>query len=281
METTENEEIRGVTIRPRNAQFLSGNALKIIGIILMVFDHLHQMFAPWGAPVWFVWLGRPVASIFLFLCAEGYVHTRNKKAYMLRLLAGFLFMTVMNRVLSRLMPLEAATLINNIFGTLLVTVFYMGTIDLFRAGVKERRQGKILLALGGMLLPLLAGLGLLAALAAANPTAALILLFIPSPVSVEGGFVLVILGLAFYLLRKYRAAQIGFLLGVSALTWYLNRGTGDVQYLMAFAAPLIFLYNGRRNGGQNPQGRGGKYFFYIFYPAHIYLFYIIAWFLTP
>jgi hypothetical protein len=30
------------------------------------------------------------------------------------------------------------------------------------------------------------------------------------------------------------------------------------------------LYNGKR-------GSGSKYFFYIFYPAHIYLLYLIAW----
>jgi hypothetical protein len=78
----------------------------------------------------------------------------------------------------------------------------------------------------------------------------------------------------FYLLRKYRAAQIGLLLAGGAVTWYFSRA--DIQYLMAAAARPLFLDNGSRGRG----GKGGKYFFYIFYPAHIYLFYIIAWFLT-
>jgi hypothetical protein len=55
--------------------------------------------------------------------------------------------------------------------------------------------------------------------------------------------------------------------------WFATRGSSDFQWLMVFAAIPLFLYNGKR-------GRGGKYFFYIFYPAHIYLFYVIAWFLN-
>jgi hypothetical protein len=270
----ENEEIRGVKLRRRGWHLLSGNAVKIIGIILMAADHLHQMFVPWGAPEWLVWLGRPVAPLFLFLCAEGYVYTRSKKGYMLRLLAGFLFMTLMNRLISHLMPLEFTALINNIFGTLFLAVFYMWTLDLIIEGVREKKPGKVLLGAGGILLSFIVSFAFLLVLAGSHRTAALILLFIPNPIAVEGGFVLVLLGVGFYLLRKYRAAQIGLLLAVGAVTWYFSRG--DIQYLMAAAALPLFLYNGNRGRG----GKGGKYFFYIFYPAHIYLFYITAWFLT-
>ncbi|MDR2136474.1 MAG: hypothetical protein LBO76_07650, partial [Treponema sp.] len=81
-------------------RILSGTGIKIIGIILMTMDHLHQMFIAQGAPAWLGWFGRPVAAMFLFLCAEGFYYTRNKRRYMLQLLGGFLFMTAMNRILS-------------------------------------------------------------------------------------------------------------------------------------------------------------------------------------
>ncbi|HIW89665.1 MAG TPA: hypothetical protein H9869_07355 [Candidatus Ligilactobacillus excrementipullorum] len=46
--------------------------LKIIGIVLMVVDHVHEMFAPVGAPTWLDWFGRPVATIFFFTSVIGF-----------------------------------------------------------------------------------------------------------------------------------------------------------------------------------------------------------------
>jgi hypothetical protein len=53
-------------------RILSGTGVKIAGIVLMTLDHVHQMFIAQGAPGWLGWFGRPVAVMFLFLCAEGF-----------------------------------------------------------------------------------------------------------------------------------------------------------------------------------------------------------------
>jgi hypothetical protein len=238
----------------------------------MTIDHLHQMFIAQGAPDWLGWFGRPVAAMFLFLCAEGFFYTHSKKRYILQLLGGFLFMSAMNRLLSALMPVEHIALINNIFGTLFLAAFYMWMIDRLREGFKEKSPVKILSAIGGFLLPFVVSFAMILALQSENRIAALILLFIPSPISVEGGFVLVFMGVFFYLLRKYRLAQAALVLLIGALIWYSSKDPGDIQWLMVFALIPLLLYNGKR-------GKGGKYFFYVFYPAHIYLFYCIAWFL--
>jgi hypothetical protein len=238
----------------------------------MTIDHLHQMFAAWGAPDWLSWFGRPVAAMFVFLCAEGFYYTRSRKRYLLRLLAGFLFMSLMNQLLSSFMHMEEVILINNIFSALFLAALYMWMIELLREGLKEKKAGTIFLAVGGMILPLIAGFALLLAMGAENRTAVLVLLFIPNPVSAEGGFVLVIMGILFYFLRRYRLIQLGIPLVVGAVSWYVSRNSADFQWLMIAAALPLFLYNGNR-------GRGYTYFFYIFYPAHIYLFYVIAWFL--
>jgi hypothetical protein len=256
-------------------QILSGTGVKIAGIILMTLDHLHQMFIAQGAPQWLNWFGRPVATMFLFLCAEGFFYTRSRKHYMLQLLGGFFFMTVMNRILSAAMPMEHISLINNIFGTLFLAAFYMWLIDCIREGAKEKRPLKVVSAAAGMILPVLVSLALVLALQSKNQIAVLVLLFIPSILSVEGGFVLVLIGVLFYILRKYRLAQAVMVLVISAFTWYSAKDSpaaGEAQWLMVFALVPLFLYNGRR-------GRGGKYFFYIFYPAHIYLLYCAAWFI--
>jgi hypothetical protein len=256
-------------------QILTGTGVKIAGIVLMTIDHLHQMFTARGAPDWLSWFGRPVAAMFLFLCAEGFFYTRSKKRYLLQLLGGFLFMSAMNRILSAAMPVEHIALINNIFGTLFMAAWYMWMIEGIQKGFKEKRPVKIISSLGGMLLPLVISLAMLLALQTENRIAALIFLFVPNLLSVEGGFVLVFMGLLFYILRKYRLAQAALVLAVSALVWYASKDSPDpdFQWLMAFAVIPILLYNGER-------GRGGKYFFYVYYPAHIYLLYCIAWFLT-
>ncbi|MDR2662463.1 MAG: conjugal transfer protein TraX [Treponema sp.] len=260
---------------PHKWGILSGTAVKIIGLVLMVMDHFYQMFGSLGAPGWLYWFGRPVAVMFIFLCAEGFYYTRSPKKYLLRLLAGFLFMALGNRILSQYMPVEEIVLINNIFGTLFLAAFYMWMADLVRAGFKEKKAGKVLLAAGGILLPLVISAILLLALNAQSHTAVLILTFIPNPLAVEGGFIYIILGLLFYLLHKYRAAQIGVVLAAAVFSWYAAGGfpnPAHVEWLMAAGAIPILLYNGKRGGGN-------KYFFYIFYPAHIYLFYIAAWFI--
>jgi hypothetical protein len=248
-------------------QILPGTAIKFIGIVLMFLDHLYQIFASRGAPHWLHWCGRPVAAMFLFLGAEGFFYTRNKKAYLLRLLACSLGMTLGNFLLSRCMPLEEVALINNIFGTLFVAAFYMWMTDLVREGIREKKTGRILLAAGGMILPVLVGAAMILALQSENRVAALILMFIPNIISVEGGFLLVFLGLFFYMARNYRPIQIALVAILSAISLM---GEGGVQWLSIAAIVPILLYNGQR-------GRGSKYFFYVFYPAHIYLLYIIAW----
>ncbi|MDR1470583.1 MAG: conjugal transfer protein TraX [Spirochaetaceae bacterium] len=258
-------------------RILSGTGIKAVGIILMTLDHVHQMFVAQGAPDWLSWLGRPVAAMFLFLCAEGFFYTRSRKRYMLQLLAGFLFMSAMNGIVSLALPMEQINLINNIFGTLFLAAWYMGMIDRVIRGFREKSPAKILPAAGGMLLPLIVSLAALLALQSKSRTAALILLFIPNPLLAEGGFIMVFMGVAFSLLRKYRFAQAALVLTVSAFTWYFSKDSvpASFEWLIVFAIIPIILYNGKRGKVQ----KSGKYFFYVYYPAHIYLLYGAAWFL--
>ncbi|GHU69377.1 membrane protein [Clostridia bacterium] len=238
---------------------LTGNQIKMIGVVLMFIDHIHQMFFMYGVPTWVDWFGRPVAMIFLFFCAEGFHYTRNRTRYLLQLLAGYVLMLILSELLWRVMPSEVQ-LINSIFGTLFLAAWLMLAVDTIRAR-------KIVKGILMLLAPVASSV--LVYVVMMNDAFIPALKFvrvIPNFLTVEGSFMYPILGLLFYLLRKNRWLQM---IPLAAFSIYLAVN-GSSSWLCIFAAIPLLLYNGQR-------GKGSKYFFYIFYPAHIYGLYILSY----
>lgn len=246
-------------------QCISGFTLKMIGLVFMVMDHIHQMFYMFDAPMWLTMAGRIVLPIFLFMVAEGYHYTHDKKKYMLRLLVAFWLMNIGNFALSTLLPLPDVMLINGIFGTMFLSVFYMWAIDYLVAGIKAKKAGKILTAIGLILLPIITAVPLFAQILPLELFRAY-MIFIPSVFSVEAGVVAIIMAVGFKYLRNHRLLQV-LMLAVFSIPSLLQ---GDIQWMMVFAAVPILMYNGK-------PGRKSKYLFYVFYPAHIYVLYIISY----
>jgi hypothetical protein len=266
-ETLQHKDCLGLT------QGISGTQIKIIGVIMMVFDHLYVMFNVNGAPYWFHWIGRPVAPMFLFICAEGFAHTRSRKRYMLHLLAGYELMNVISGILTFTMLNENVMLIFSIFGSLFFAALYMLLTDMLINGIKTKRAGKAALAFLFILIPIAYSLLTLSLMSSDEITRYPWLLpvlyqYIPNIIAIEGGFLWPLLGLLFYILRRGRILQTIPLVLFGIVFIIFRSG----EWLIILAAVPVLLYNGSR-------GKGGKYFFYIFYPAHIYLFYIIAWFI--
>lgn len=265
------------TLTLRKGITLNHFQLKLLGIFLMVFDHVHQFFYIEGIPMWFTWLGRIVAPIFLFLSAEGFHYTRNRFKYLLHLYIGFVGMNIISQVLQRSLPSENV-LMNNIFGTLFLAVLYMLFIDWMIQSIKQHHWWKMLGSIGLMLLPVILNFVMMSLLAQEHiPSWSFYVMYIlPTPILVEGGFLFLLLGVMFYLLRKYRLGQIVFLILFSLMIGILSGSSmfdlnTNFQWLMGLAAIPIWLYNVEK-------GRSMKYFFYLFYPAHIYFLYILAYF---
>jgi hypothetical protein len=97
--------------------------------------------------------------------------------------------------------------------------------------------------------------------------------FIPNAMRIEGGFVMVALAAAFYALRNNRLLQMLPLVLISIIIFITEQcGGGHIAWMMIFAVIPLILYNSKRGAG----GNFSKYFFYIFYPAHLYVIYFIA-----
>lgn len=214
-------------------------------------------------------IGRATAPIFLFLASEAFHYTRNRKVYALRLLVGFWIVGVCSMLIQKAFPLDDVILINNIFGTLFLSIVYMWVVDSFIKGIKNRNGKSIFLSIIAGLIPVVFTVVLLALAGSQNPLARYVMILFPTPLTVEGGVIWIFLAVAFYLFRRHRLVQVAILLGLAVLTFVLN---GGVQWAMALAAIPILLYNGK-------PGRKSKWFFYIFYPAHIYILYLISYFM--
>ena len=260
----------------KNKLQLNATTLKILALVLMVCDHIHQMWAHAGAPMWLTCLGRPVFPMFLFAMSESFYYTSNRKKFLKRLLMAAWLMLAGTALLQFILPNRDIMLMNNAFMTFFIAGLYMLFYDRLVDGIKTKKAGKIVGAVLLCLVPVvtaapLFAIGTLSANEAISPETIRALagaaLFIPNVFVVEGGFIMVITGVLFYALRKWRWAQMAVLAALSILIVVKN--PSDFQWFMIVAAIPILLYNGEK-------GRGMKNFFYIFYPAHIYILYIIA-----
>ena len=260
---------------------LNGFQLKMIGLILMLFDHIHEFFSFTGyIPLLFKWLGRIVAPIFMFLIIEGYTHTRNKKKYMLKLYIGSVLMNIGNYLFLIYLPrADGFTIENNIFSTLLMIVIYMVIIDFLKRSVKQRDIMKIILSVLFLIIPFVIGSSLISIVNVTNFD--FLNYIIPNIYLVEGGPIFVILGIIFYITKDniYKLIQSYMIFCVALLfgSFAENFSISDLfyenyQWMMGFSAIFFYLYNGEK-------GRGIKYLFYIFYPVHIYLLYTISCFI--
>lgn len=257
-------------------RILNATNIKVIAIILMFLDHIHQMFYWKGAPLWLKILGRPVFVMFLFLAAESFHYTRNRKKYLIRLLLASWIMLAVSVLLEIILPNPNVVLMNNAFSTFFVTVLYMQCWDWLVEGIKQKKIKTILKSICISIIPIVLVLPmLLSTLLYSNQNIPLgvlrfisiILLFIPNILMVEGGYVFVIMGLLFYIFREKRLLQIAILFIISII--FKISSITDYQWLMFLGFIPMILYNGER-------GKGMKNFFYVFYPVHIWILYIIS-----
>lgn len=260
---------------------ISGTALKLLALVLMLLDHIHYFFEFTGAiPLWFTIAGRLAAPLFLFCTVEGFAHTHDRRRYFLRILLisagmGLLeFFMQFGGVLNRgdgFVPRNA------IFMDFVLLCAVWQGIDWLRARRWLRGIGVIALVLAWpFAAAFLSGIGF------AAPVGLLCYTLFPAwSIITDGGWAFLFGGVLLYLLRDNRKCQLMLwaawtFLTDGVLTYLIARGTPGftpsmmltdyLEWFGVFAVVFMALYNGTR-------GRGFKQLFYWFYPAHVYILY--------
>lgn len=258
------------TVSLERRRGMDGFQLKLLALLIMTIDHLYYFGSTLRPmPEMMTLIGRIAAPIFLYFVAQGFAHTHDRRKYFLRLYIGGALMFVFNALVNLYFPLPGgAMVINGIFTTMAVIVLYLWWLENMQ---RRWQEGKRLRAVGYVLAMAALALSIVPVVWLANvsPLAVqLAMIFLPSPIWCEGSFVFVLLGIGFYYCRNSKRATALFysaVLGAMACVNLLMGSTDSLvsAFFMWLALPLLLLYNGER-------GRGMKYLFYAYYPAHVY-----------
>ncbi len=231
-------------------KLLNAWQIKLILVFLMMLNHLEYVYGlcPENIAHLFQFISRGVAPMFAYLAVEGIIHSSSLKNYCLRLWiwSGLVYLgnILIEHVLIKFsygIPLEDQLYLlvrTNICFTLSAGVL---CIALLKFGNQSEGIKKYLL------------LGL-------------------SAVSFTFGFfqewgvVLLLFMLVTYQFRKNNKYKLIGYLSIEVVAFLFR---SEIFYFLVF--PFIVVYNGKRG----PNSKLNKYFFYVFYPLHLWLIAII------
>lgn len=233
---------RRIYIRQKNVGGLSSDALKLIAVAAMLLDHIAWIFVPFESILGQAMhiIGRITAPIMCFMIAEGYHKTRDpiKYAKRLGLFAIISHMPFVYFVYGEFNPLHNTSVIFTLFLGLVALIIQDS--PRFEPPVKS---------------------------------VIFLVICLVAMIGDWGGFAVIWI-YYFSVFRHDRKKQIKYFSVISAImivinfvkclfmgaAWYDNLFQAGVF----LAAPLLMKYNGVRKSG-----KAGKWFFYIFYPAHL------------
>ena len=242
---------------------LNRSKLKTIALIFMVIDHI-GLFLPGVFGLMAHPITRFVAPLFAYLMVDGFFYTKSRGKYCLRLWIAGILMQI-GDVLSFLVFKENG-IQNNIFLTL---AFGFSIIWLFEIAKHEENKGKRIgfrvLAIALTIISIVLSF-------------AWIRLFFGCDLGVEGGLELIPLILIVYFFYKSKWKQAVGIFAYSMLQLFLLYGGIELfsdlsmlcincEWMTFLVIPFIFLYNGE----EGKKSKFGKWFFYVFYPLHLWV----------
>lgn len=249
----------------------------------MFFDHIGE-FIP-NSPIWLRYIGRISVPIFFYCSAWGFHYTHNRKIYLFRLYIMGVLMSFGNIVISHFIC-EDELIGNNIFSTIFLgcmIVFILEKAECDRTKIAKYTLIFLLVQFGGFFICAL----LAEFLAVPHPIDSFMLYYfygtlLGNVIFVEGSILFVAYFVFVYFLKDRPLPLTAFQVFFSLFVGFLAHRTYDArgplsylipfdtfQWLMLLAIPFFLLYNGKK-------GKTNKLFFYIFYPVHIWILFIIG-----
>ncbi len=217
---------------------MSSFILKTIAIIAMTCDHIGAKILT--SELWLRAIGRITMPIMAYQAALGYRKTKNVPQYLLRL---GIFALISEPIYYLLFEHH----------TNVIATIFLGVSSLYIADILEKRTNNSLSRIISYIL----------------------FSYIAYLLQTDWSFTGVLLIIAFYHANTDKFKILLYPLPVYLLymTTFLGKGNDYfqlnlIQLFGLFALPLICLYNGKR-------GPRVKYLFYIFYPLHMIIIYIL------
>ena len=237
--------------------------LKMLLALLMVLDHLQtipELLSPNMIMIFHI-LTRCVGVFFAYMAVEGFHYTRNRIKYNGRLFfwAGVVF--IGNTILNQLFKGSGISLSHNIFFTLALGILMLNLLAF------NTKNGWLNILIKGVL--------------------TIVVLFVGISFA-EGGAVILPFILITYLFRDKNVLRNVLYVSLSAILLFMSYVPYETlemtismmgynsDWLFITVFPLLHLYNGERG----PKTKFSKYFFYVFYPAHLWILGIIGYLTT-
>jgi hypothetical protein len=237
----------------------TSRSLKWLALVLMIGDHL-SFFFPNIFPAWLRYPGRIVAPIFIWLVAQNIQRTTRPLAYLGRLWVAALGMSI-----GTALVVAIGYAVTGMIGSFLTSInifLPLGITASVAYLYKQRSQASPLIQfiIGAILLLLPLGIGLF----------------------VEGGARLLYLAYLFILFGHHKTWLVVtsslFTAAMLVITWvdYGNLLT-DFQWMWIGALVPIILTRSTKVAVSKSE----KYFFYLFYPIHLWVLYgiwLVTWY---
>ena len=245
------------------SKILNSNQLKLIAIIAMTVDHIAwAMFDGYPSdllPLVMHIIGRLTCPIMCYFIAEGYHYTRNINKYTFRLFA-FAFVSHFAYIFASNDFVDFKSFIPFYYGNFLNQTSVMWSLawGLVMLRIADSKRIK---SIYKVLLVIL-----------------ICIITLPSDWSCIAALCIMAVGTNRADFRKQMSWMI-FYVALYSLVYFfaIDKTYGILQMGVVLSIPVIAMYNGKR--GKNPKiNKFMKWFFYIFYPAHLFVIGLINYF---